>query len=396
MADPVISAAEVDPRREKLYRAWDAYFSQRCEEVWRDRGGRWSRDYTSAAAYERSIASNRVRFRAFVSGRPPGEPRAAVEPEGGDAGWPSEWRRGPLAPRLEELASTERYTLYRLFYTIFAEVETDALVLVPPGAGPFPAVIAQHGLTGTPEQAIGLCDTEAGNGPYNRFGLRLAERGYLVIAPHMVGGYGRPEWGVSHVPALEGKAQGRGRTQLHRKALQCGLNLMGAEMFALSRAVDYLQSRPDVDAGRIGMYGLSQGGMSALWLPALDERVKVAVAAAYYNERYRKQVVESDHYTAYQVTEEEDKIFAGQLCEFGDGDIASLICPRAFMVEAGKQDGAVWWECAVSAFEEAQAHWARLGLGDRLQLSLHEGGHECFQEDALPFLDLHLNHTPTK
>jgi dienelactone hydrolase len=45
----------------------------------------------------------------------------------------------------------------------------------------------------------------------------------------------------------------------------------------LRRAIDYLQTRDDLDAGVIGYYGLSWGAMKAPWLLALEDRIKAAV-----------------------------------------------------------------------------------------------------------------------
>jgi hypothetical protein len=56
--------------------------------------------------------------------------------------------------------------------------------------------------------------------------------------------------------------------------------LWGHQVHSLMRTLDYLQTRPEVDGKRIGMLGLSLGGMEALWLGALDERVRVVVSAA--------------------------------------------------------------------------------------------------------------------
>ena len=46
------------------------------------------------------------------------------------------------------------------------------------------------------------------------------------------------------------------------------------------RALDILCARPDVDAGRIGMTGISQGGGLALIVAALDARVRAVVSEA--------------------------------------------------------------------------------------------------------------------
>jgi dienelactone hydrolase len=51
----------------------------------------------------------------------------------------------------------------------------------------------------------------------------------------------------------------------------------GVECWNGVRAIDYLVSRPDVDADRIGVTGISGGGASTIWIAAADDRVKVAV-----------------------------------------------------------------------------------------------------------------------
>lgn len=62
---------------------------------------------------------------------------------------------------------------------------------------------------------------------------------------------------------------------------QKGLTGMwGFHVHRLIRTLDYLQTRPEVAGERIGMLGLSMGGMEALWLAALDRRVKVVVSTA--------------------------------------------------------------------------------------------------------------------
>jgi dienelactone hydrolase len=63
--------------------------------------------------------------------------------------------------------------------------------------------------------------------------------------------------------------------------VQKGLaGMWGFHVHRLIRTLDYLQTRPEVAGERIGMLGLSMGGMEALWLAALDQRVRVVVSTA--------------------------------------------------------------------------------------------------------------------
>lgn len=88
----------------------------------------------------------------------------------------------PLRPRSELVLTAEKYKAYRVMLDVVEGVELYGILLVPGGvAGRAPAVICQHGLSGTPEMVVGLGQRE--DTAYHEFGRRLAERGYVVFAP---------------------------------------------------------------------------------------------------------------------------------------------------------------------------------------------------------------------
>jgi len=353
--DPVFTGAEVDPLRRKLYEAYDAWLEAENRRAYAARGARWNRDFSSPEAYTRSVALNREHLRAMIGG------------------WP--WPRGPLHARLERFAATPTYTADRVFFISFADVEVDAILLRPKGRGPVPAVLAQHGVNHAPEQICGF--TAPGDWyPYNRIGLRLVEHGYVVIAPRMVGGFGENKFSLPAVPWLRGKSQGRAQNQIHRKAVLIGQTIKGLEYYTLSRAIDYLETLPEVRKDRIGMYGLSRGGRAALWLGALDQRLQAVISSCWFNDRFNKFLVRDPRYTALIDHDSEFQFLPGLFCEFADSDIASLICPRAFFVEDGKQDGAVYWEDALREFAAVEAIYERLGIKEKCGILIHEGAHE--------------------
>jgi cephalosporin-C deacetylase-like acetyl esterase len=55
-----------------------------------------------------------------------------------------------------------------------------------------------------------------------------------------------------------------------------GFSPLAVELLNARRSVDYLVSRPDIDAKRIGATGRSGGGMTTFFLAALDERIKAS------------------------------------------------------------------------------------------------------------------------
>lgn len=370
---PLYAGADLEPRREHLYRAWERYLMARARSAYERRGRFWRWDFSSLDAYERSIIPARRRWRATLGG------------------WPA--RRTPLSPRYDLLAEAGgtggRYRLERVWFTVVPGVEVDALLLTPlaPGRGPRAAVIAQHGVNGTPEEAVGLVPEPTASQYYCRLGIRLAERGYVVLAPHLAGGWGGQEFGEAYIPRLTGKPQGRARTQLYRLAIEHGRTLMGVETFMLSRAVDLLSAHAAVDPQRVGMYGLSKGGQATLWFAALDTRIAAAVVSGYFNERFGKMLVPSEQYVSYIETDLEFTYLMGRLRAFGDPELASLICPRPLFVEHGEQDSIGWWEHVRDEFARVEDHYRRLGIADRVGLDIHEHGHIVHGEQAFPFLD---------
>ena len=59
-----------------------------------------------------------------------------------------------------------------------------------------------------------------------------------------------------------------------------GYTPAGVEAWNCIRALDYLQSRKEVDGERIGVTGRSGGGAYSWWIAAIDERIKAAVPVA--------------------------------------------------------------------------------------------------------------------
>ncbi len=321
-------------------------------------------DTSSAESYEQSMASFRARL---------------VEMLGG---WDA--RPDGVTARVEPLGEMAPGRLYRVHVNVIDDVEMPALMLVPRAAegAPAPAVICQHGYDGSPEWAMGFGTADRQN-YMNSLGHRLASAGYVVIAPHI----------VCSPPGV-----GQDRVHLDRLARLSGRSLLGFEMFELSRVIDYLQTRPEVIPDHIGMYGVSQGGKSTLFLSALDTRVAAAVCSCYFNNRWDK-MIEPDHlapaareeglgYVAYLDTPEDDKFNPMAAPLVPDHLLGALICPRPFMAEIGRYDPVIYWRDALEEFERLREIYARLGVPERAQAVVSRwGGHEIFYDDAKLFLD---------
>lgn len=117
----------------------------------------------------------------------------------------------------------------------------------------------------------------------------LARRGYAVLV-HDTFTFGSRRMRLADLPAnvrnnlVEGNSEeeiqrynqfAAAHEHLIAKSLFCaGLTWPGVFVFDDQRALDYLASRPDVDATRIGCAGLSGGGLRTVMLTGADERIR--------------------------------------------------------------------------------------------------------------------------
>ncbi len=133
---------------------------------------------------------------------------------------------------------------------------------------------------------------------------------------------------------------------LHRLGFITGRTVTGLEVDQVRALVRYLTSRAGVDGSRIAVLGRGQGGMTALYAAALEERLRAAAVSGYFAARescWREPV---------------DRMLYGQLLEFGDAEVAALIAPRRLIVdsaEAGELERARRYFARRQAEQELQA-----------------------------------------
>lgn len=372
-ADP----GEVDACRRRVYLSYEEFLRDSLARLDGQRPSLWNRDYSSLDAYLQSVEPMREKLKVTMGFWQEPEARPPVRT----------WDR-------KKIAEGGFFTAYRFSIEITAGLETYGIELVPRFPGPHPGLIAQHGYHGTPELVCGLAEGSilVENYGYRAMGLRAVKRGFHVVAVHHPGTFGTSDDECrAPLPGFPDYPSTYARNRLHRLAIMAGGTLIGIDLLASSRAVDLLCACPGIDPARIGMYGLSQGGLSALYLPAMDTRIRASVCSAYFNTRYVKLVGPGHRGLTFLDALEEDKFFPDVIRRFSDSDIVSLIAPRAFAVEAGEKDSSVDFEWSAKEFEQAKKHYDMLGIPGRVEFIAHERGHVSDTARALDFLEENLN-----
>lgn len=305
----------------------------------------WNRDYSSINAFEGSVEPNRKRWLEAV----------------GDYGSNIE----SISPEKEPFWETKSFTAQWVAINLFRQLRGRAILAMPKETSErVPLVVCQHGISSSPERIFGFDDPD---NFYRAFGRRLAEHGFAVLAPLNI-------------------TEAAPRARYTRMALMLGKTLWGLEIFKIRRLLDYALSLPEIDSGRVAMWGLSLGGAYTLFTVPVEPRIKVGIIAAWFNHRLKKMIIDDPRYSCFLSTNEEHIFVPGWLREFTDSDLISLICPRPVMIQAGKCDGIAWWPYVLEEFERSKTHYTKLGIEERIQIDLHEAGHEIRFESGLHFL----------
>ncbi len=160
-------------------------------------------------------------------------------------------------------------------------------------------------------------------------GPELAKRGYVVLGIDAYG-FGERNGQGPDGPQNKGSA---GEMTASKYQLWFGRSLWGMIVRDDQTALDYLCSRPEVDAARIGVTGISMGSTRAWWLMALDDRPKAAVCVACMT-RYQE-LIQHGSLSAHGIY----YFVPGLLKHFDTEAVIACGAPRPMLFMTGDQDG---------------------------------------------------------
>lgn len=289
--------------------------------------------------------------------------RAQAETRLGIAGRPAPIPTTVLRERFEREAYTqEHYTL-----TLDEGITAPMVILIPHTPPPYKAILAFHGhgpglisiLDGGPDEAHHRVQAER----EEYFAPALARAGYLVCALEQRGMGERIT--DQHDPSRENSCQ-----HLATHYLMHGQTLLGERVRDGIAALTTLQARPDVMAGSLGVTGFSGGGTTALWLAALDERVRVAVIAGAFC-GFDQSILAMPHCLCNYVP--------GIRLDGETGDFAALIAPRPMRLIHGTADPIFPIDGTREQFATVERAYQLFSAAETVSLAEHSGGHVYHQ-----------------
>ena len=275
----------------------------------------------------------------------------------------------PLNPRTRKVAETSRWTAWDVVLDVWTDVFAWGVLVVPKDIAPGerrPVVVVQHGRNDLPRDTI-----DRQRSAYNDFGSLLAERGFIVFAPHnLYRGEDRYRW-------------------LDRKANTIRATLFSFILGQHDRVLEWLGSLPFVDAGRIAFYGLSYGGETAVRIPAVLDGYALSICSGDFNQWTRK-VAATDEPWSFMNTIEWEMPYWNWGQTFDYAEMAYLIFPRPFMVERGHLDLVGRDQWVSHEYAKVRFLYAQLGMADRTEIEFFQGAHSINGQGTFAFLHKHL------
>ncbi len=284
------------------------------------------------------------------------------------------WERPPLNPVVSEGVACDGYRRETVTFTTRPGLTAFGYFLVPDNVRPHtPAMlcIPGHGVG-----VDGMCGLR--EEVYSEdFALQCVRHGYPTFGLEITG-FGRRRDALAKRLGPGVSSCGRDSTA----ALMLGETMSGWRAWDAMRALDYLQTRTDcVDPARLGIMGISGGGLVSLFTAALDTRLSACVVSSYFN-TFAASVLSIDHCV--------DNYVPGllQLCEMPD--LTALVAPRALFAVTGDSDPIFPLAAFEQAVTQTRGIYDVFGCPENFGAEIFEGGHRFYGEGAFAFLKRHL------
>lgn len=278
----------------------------------------------------------------------------------------------PLNPKIMERVKENGYFREKVIFQSEPGFSIPAYVLIPEkkDKNKMKALLCLHGHGRGKKDVVGIASSDKERQQYIKplnydYGVQFVKRGYFVLAPD-ARCFGELAQDGMHC------------TWGFTSGLLLGKTMVGMRVWDAMRAIDYLQTRKEVDPDRIGAVGLSWGGTHTSYLTALDRRVKSAVVSGYFS-TFRDILIELGCCPCQYVPD---------ILKYADfPDVLGLVVPRPLLIEYGLIDG-LYTEAAVrKAYRKLENIYKVFRKPERLDIDIFNGAHMFSGRKAFDWFD---------
>src|SRR5579872_6288136 len=288
---------------------------------------------------------------------------------------------GPLNAQTLEVREFPAYRREKFLFESRPGLEVLGYLLTPTAAKPpFRTMICIPGHGRGVDDIVGIDDK--GNDRITKDGyqhdlaIQVAEHGMAAVAIEPLA------FGCRR--GTQAKKEGLGHSSCQPvagAALLLGQTMIGWRVFDVMRTIDWIETRNELDASRVGCMGISGGGTCTTFSAALEPRIKAAMISGYLN-TFRDSIFSLSHCI--------DNYVPGILNWAEMYDIAGLIAPRPLFAESGTKDDIFPIEASRASFALVKKVYETLGATDNCQHEIFEGEHSFHGVEGIPFLATHL------
>lgn len=273
----------------------------------------------------------------------------------------------PANPQTRMIFDEPKFRGYEVMLDVWPGIFAYGILLVPKdikSGERRPVVVCQHGLEGYARE---VADPKIDSSYYHRLAVRLAEEGFVTFAPQ------NPYIGEDRFRLIQ------------RQGHPLKLSLFSFILGQHQRLLEWLAGLPFVDRDRIGFYGLSYGGKTAMRVPPLLDGYALSICSADFNEWIWKTTSTDSRYS-YMLTREYDMLEFDFANVANYSDLANLMAPRPFMVERGHHDPVAPDEWVAYEYAKVRRFYSRMGIPDSTEIEFFNGPHTIHGVGTFDFL----------
>lgn len=275
---------------------------------------------------------------------------------------PLEGERPPLNVKIVGEIQQDGYRIIKLHYESLPDLYVPANLYIPDNMDqPAPAIL----------YVCGHSRTQKAN--YQAHPAHFAKLGFVSLIVETI------QWG--EVYGHHWGCYAEGRFHWYSRGYTPG----GVELWNAMRGIDLLQARPEVDDDKIGVTGISGGGIVSWYTGAADPRVK-AVAPVCGNG-----TVEG-HIHQYTIDGHCDCMMLINTKLIDVHDIGALIAPKPLLVAAANRDGLYSIEAIRTAYKNMERIYKLHGAEENVSFVETPGGHSYHEKSRTEIFSFFLKH----